>query len=66
MESEIPFYVKVEFDPNMPAGTSETVTEGKPGKKTVTIKRGVTTSAWARSRWSRKSRPQRRHQALSP
>ena len=44
VESEIPFDVKVEFDPNMPAGTSETVTEGKPGKKTVTIKRDVTNS----------------------
>ena len=44
VESEIPFGVKVEFDPNMPAGTSETVTEGKPGKKTVTIKRDVTNS----------------------
>ncbi|WP_240510720.1 G5 domain-containing protein [Corynebacterium hadale] len=44
VESEIPFGVKVEFDPNMPAGTSETVTEGKPGKKTVTIERDVTNS----------------------
>ena len=44
VESEIPFGVKVELDPNMPAGTSETVTEGKPGKKTVTIKRDVTNS----------------------
>ena len=33
VESEVPFGVKVEFDPNLPAGTSETVTEGKPGKK---------------------------------
>ena len=45
VESEIPFGVRVEFDPNMPAGTSETVTEGKPGKKTVTITRDVTNSA---------------------
>lgn len=42
--SEIPFGVKVEFDPNMPAGTSETVTEGKPGEKTVTIKRDIVNS----------------------
>ncbi|OFP18251.1 cell surface protein, partial [Corynebacterium sp. HMSC065A05] len=44
VESEIPFGVKVEFDPNMPAGTSETVTEGKPGKKKVTIKRDIINS----------------------
>ena len=44
VESEIPFGVKVEFDPTMPAGTSETVTEGKPGKKTVTIERDITNS----------------------
>lgn len=44
VESEIPFGVKVEFDPEMPAGTSETVTEGKPGKKTVTIERDITNS----------------------
>ena len=42
--SEVPFGVKVEFDPNMPAGTSETVTEGKPGEKTVTIKRDIVNS----------------------
>ena len=44
IESEIPFDVKVEFDPEMPAGTSETVTEGKPGKKTVTVKRDIVNS----------------------
>ena len=44
VESEIPFGVKVEFDPNMPAGTSETVTEGVPGEKTVTIKRDIVNS----------------------
>ena len=42
--SEVPFGVKVEFDPNMPAGTSETVTEGKPGKKTITVTQKVTNS----------------------
>ena len=44
VKSEVPFGVKVEFDPNMPAGTSETVTEGKPGEKTVTIKRDIVNS----------------------
>ncbi|OFS17038.1 cell surface protein, partial [Corynebacterium sp. HMSC27B11] len=44
VESEVPFGVKVEFDPNMPAGTSETVTEGKPGKKTITVTQKVTNS----------------------
>ena len=44
VESEIPFGVKVEFDPEMSAGTSETVTEGKPGKKTVTVKRDIVNS----------------------
>lgn len=44
VEAEVPFGVKVEFDPNMPAGTSETVTEGKPGKKTVTVTQKVTNS----------------------
>ncbi|WP_250258780.1 G5 domain-containing protein [Dermabacter sp. Marseille-Q3180] len=42
--SEVPFGVKVEFDPNMPAGTSEVVTEGKPGKKTITVTQKVTNS----------------------
>ena len=42
--SEVPFGVKVEFDPNMPAGKSEVVTEGVPGKKTVTITRDITNS----------------------
>ena len=44
VEAQIPFGVKVEFDPNMPAGTSETVTEGKPGKKTITVTQKVTNS----------------------
>ena len=44
VEAEVPFGVKVEFDPNMPAGTSETVTEGKPGKKTITVTQKVTNS----------------------
>ncbi|WP_083293825.1 G5 domain-containing protein [Corynebacterium sp. HMSC08A12] len=43
-EAEIPFGVKVEFDSSMPAGTSETVTEGKPGKKTITVTQKVTNS----------------------
>ncbi|MCG7268174.1 G5 domain-containing protein [Corynebacterium sp. ACRQJ] len=44
VESEVPFGVKVEFDPNLPAGTSEVVTEGKPGKKTTTVTQKVTNS----------------------
>ena len=44
VETEVPFGVKVEFDPNMPAGTSEVVTEGKPGKKTITVTQKVTNS----------------------
>nr|WP_305086085.1 G5 domain-containing protein [Corynebacterium sp. CCUG 51687] len=44
VESEVPFGVKIEFDPNLPAGTSEVVTEGKPGKKKVTIERDITNS----------------------
>ena len=44
VEAEVPFGVKVEFDPNLPAGTSETVTEGKPGKKTITVTQKVTNS----------------------
>nr|WP_274707121.1 G5 domain-containing protein [Corynebacterium evansiae] len=44
VESEVPFGVKIEFDPNLPAGTSETVTEGKPGKKTITVTQKVTNS----------------------
>ncbi|QRP99097.1 G5 domain-containing protein [Corynebacterium sp. FDAARGOS 1242] len=42
--ADVPFGVKVEFDPNMPAGTSKTVTEGKPGKKTITVTQKVTNS----------------------
>ena len=42
--SKVPFGVKVEFDPNLPAGTSEVVTEGVPGEKTVTIKRDIVNS----------------------
>ena len=44
VESEVPFGVKIEYDPNMPAGTSEVVTEGKPGKKTTTVTQTVTNS----------------------
>ena len=44
VKSEVPFGVKVEFDPNLPAGTSEVVTEGKPGEKTVTITREIVNS----------------------
>ncbi|MDK7181283.1 G5 domain-containing protein, partial [Corynebacterium riegelii] len=44
VESEVPFGVKIEFDPNLPAGTSEVVTEGKPGKKTTTVTQKVTNS----------------------
>nr|WP_108870722.1 G5 domain-containing protein [Tessaracoccus timonensis] len=44
VEAEVPFGVRIEFDPNMPAGTSETVTEGKPGKKTITVTQKVTNS----------------------
>ena len=44
VESEVPFGVQVEFDPNLPAGTSEIVTEGKPGKKTTTVTQKVTNS----------------------
>lgn len=44
VETTVPFGVKVEFDPNMPAGTSETVTEGKAGKKTITVTQKVTNS----------------------
>ena len=44
IESEVPFGVKVEFDPNLPAGTSEVATKGKPGKKTTTVTQKVTNS----------------------
>ena len=44
VESEVPFGVKIEYDPNLPAGTSEVVTEGKPGKKTTTVTQKVTNS----------------------
>ena len=44
VKSEVPFGVKIEFDPNMAAGTSEVVTEGVPGEKTVTVKRDITNS----------------------
>ena len=44
VEAEVPFGVKVEFDPEMPAGESKTVTEGKPGKKTITVTQKVTNS----------------------
>ncbi|MDU5961925.1 MAG: G5 domain-containing protein, partial [Dermabacter sp.] len=44
VKSEVPFGVKIEFDPNMPAGKSEVVTEGVPGEKTVTITREIVNS----------------------
>ena len=44
VKSEVPFGVKIEFDPNMAAGTSEVTTPGVPGEKTVTIKRDITNS----------------------
>ena len=44
IETEVPFGVKIEFDPEMPAGESKTVTEGKPGKKTITVTQKVTNS----------------------
>ena len=44
VESEVPFGVKIKFDPEMPAGKSEVVTEGKPGKKTVSVTQKVTNS----------------------
>ena len=43
-ETEVPFKVVVKYDPNMPAGESKVTTEGKPGKKTVTIERDITNS----------------------
>ena len=42
--SEVPFGVKIEFDPNMPAGESKVTTPGVPGEKTVTITRDITNS----------------------
>ncbi|OFQ57728.1 cell surface protein, partial [Corynebacterium sp. HMSC074H12] len=44
VKSEVPFGVKIEFDPNLPAGKSEVVTEGVPGEKTVTITREIVNS----------------------
>ena len=44
VESEVPFGVKVEFDPNLPAGESKVTTPGKPGKKTTTVTQKVTNS----------------------
>ena len=44
VKSEVPFGVKIEFDPDMPAGESKVVTEGVPGEKTVTVKRDITNS----------------------
>ena len=44
VKSEVPFGVKVEFDPNLPAGESKVTTPGVPGEKTVTIKRDITNS----------------------
>ncbi|OFT61592.1 G5 domain-containing protein, partial [Corynebacterium sp. HMSC05E07] len=44
VETEVPFGVKIEYDPTIPAGESKTVTEGKPGKKTITVTQKVTNS----------------------
>ena len=44
VETEVPFGVKIEYDPTMPAGESQTVTEGKPGKKTITVTQKVSNS----------------------
>ena len=44
VETEVPFGVKVEYDPTIPAGESKVVTEGKPGKKTVTVTQKITNS----------------------
>lgn len=44
VESEIPFGVKIEYDPNLPAGESKVTTPGKPGKKTTTVTQKVTNS----------------------
>ncbi|WP_339017437.1 G5 domain-containing protein [Corynebacterium hesseae] len=44
VKSEVPFGVKIEFDPNMPAGTSKIETEGVAGETTVTITRDITNS----------------------
>ncbi|MGJ4112859.1 G5 domain-containing protein [Corynebacterium macclintockiae] len=43
-EAEIPFPVRVEYDPKMPAGESKVTQEGKPGKKEVTVKQPVVNS----------------------
>lgn len=43
-ETEVPFGVKVEYDPTMPAGESKVTTESVPGTKTVTITRDITNS----------------------
>ena len=44
VESEVPFGVKIEYDPNMSAGESEVTTPGKPGKKTTTVTQNMTNS----------------------
>lgn len=43
-EAEIPFPVRVEYDPKMPAGESKVTQDGKPGKKTVTVTQPVVNS----------------------
>ena len=42
VKTQIPFETEVIYDPEMPAGESETVTEGKPGEKEITTTRKVT------------------------
>ncbi|OFO14130.1 hypothetical protein HMPREF3088_05010 [Corynebacterium sp. HMSC22B11] len=44
VESEVPFGVKIEFDPTLPAGESKVTTKGEPGEKTVTITRDIVNS----------------------
>ena len=40
----VPYETKVEYDPNMPAGTYEVVTPGKAGEKTVKVKQTIVNS----------------------
>ncbi|WP_141758244.1 G5 domain-containing protein, partial [Corynebacterium sp. HMSC068G04] len=44
VKSEVPFGVKIEFDPTLPAGESKVTTKGEPGEKTVTITRDIVNS----------------------
>ena len=40
----VPYETKVEYDPNLPAGTYEVVTPGKAGEKTVTVTQTIVNS----------------------